>query len=76
MSEALSLWNPGHVSVTIDLATALVLGVATPLHVHNLDTLGLPFALVVFTVLGVGVTTFVSATQAWRCRILLADGSA
>lgn len=50
--------------------------IPTPLHIHNLDTLGLPFLLVIFTVLGVGVTTFVSATQAWRRRVLAADSSA
>lgn len=43
-------------------------GIATPLHVHNLHSLGLPFLLVMFTVVGVGVTTFVSETQAWRRR--------
>jgi hypothetical protein len=43
--------------------------VATPLRVHNLDTLGLPFVLVVFTVVGIGLTTFVTATQAWRRRL-------
>jgi len=48
--------------------------VRTPLRVHNLDTLGLPFLLLVFAVLGVGVTSFVSATQAWRRR-LLASGA-
>ena len=50
--------------------------IATPLHVHNLDTLGLPFALVLFTVFGVGVTSFVSATQAWRRRLLIETGAA
>jgi hypothetical protein len=45
-------------------------GIATPLHIHNLDTLGLPFALVVFTVIGIGATSFVSATQNWRRRLL------
>ena len=49
--------------------------IATPLHVHNLDTLGLPFVLVVFTVFGVGVTSFVSATQAWRRRLLAENGA-
>lgn len=49
--------------------------VATPFHIHNLDTLGLPFLLVIFTVLGVGVTTFISATQAWRRRALAAESS-
>lgn len=47
--------------------------IATPLHVHNLDTLGLPFILVMFTVFGVGVTSFVTATQAWRRRLLAED---
>jgi sulfite exporter TauE/SafE len=50
--------------------------IATPLHIHNLDTLGLPFLLVIFTVLGVGVTSFVSATQAWRRRVLAGESSA
>jgi hypothetical protein len=44
--------------------------VKTPLRIHNLDTLGLPFLILVFAVLGVGVTSFVSATQAWRRRLL------
>ncbi|MBV8494143.1 MAG: hypothetical protein JO162_11790 [Alphaproteobacteria bacterium] len=43
----------------------------TPLHIHNLDALGLPFLLLVFAVVGVGVTSFVSATQQWR-RLLAA----
>lgn len=47
-------------------------GVTTPLHIHNLHSLGLPFLLVIFTVIGVGLTTFVSATQAWRRRALMA----
>jgi sulfite exporter TauE/SafE len=46
------------------------LAVKTPLRIHNLDTLGLPFLILVFAVLGVGVTSFVSATQAWRRRLL------
>jgi hypothetical protein len=49
--------------------------VRTPLRVHNLDTLGLPFLLLVFAVLGVGVTSFVSATQAWRRRLLAAPAA-
>jgi sulfite exporter TauE/SafE len=52
------------------------IGVATPLRVHNLDSLGLPFLLVVFTVVGIGVTSFVSATQAWRRRAIAANSSA
>lgn len=51
-------------------------GIATTLRVHNLDTLGLPFLLVVFSVVGVGLTTFVSATQAWRRRLLAESGAA
>lgn len=50
--------------------------IPTPLHIHNLDELGLPFLLVIFTVLGIGVTTFVSATQAWRRRMLAEESSA
>jgi len=49
--------------------------IATPLHIHNLDTLGLPFLLVVFTVFGVGVTSFVTATQAWRRRPPIENGA-
>jgi sulfite exporter TauE/SafE len=51
-------------------------GITTPLRIHNLDTLGLPFILVLFTVLGIGVTTFVSATQAWRRRLVTEGGAA
>ena len=51
------------------------IGVTTPLHIHNLDTLGLPFVLLVFAVVGVGVTSFVSATQAWRRRLLAAPAT-
>jgi hypothetical protein len=43
--------------------------IATPLKVHNLDRLGLPFLLVVFTIVGVGITSFVTATQAQRRRL-------
>jgi len=50
-------------------------GLATPLHIPNLNRLGLPFVLALFTVVGIGVTTFLSATQAWRRR-LLAEGAA
>ena len=49
------------------------IGISTPLPLLNLHTLGLPFVLVVFTVAGVGVTSFVTATQAWRRRHV-ADG--
>ncbi|HEY4473471.1 MAG TPA: hypothetical protein VGN21_20025 [Stellaceae bacterium] len=42
----------------------------TPLRVHNLDRLGLPLLLLIVVVLGVGVTSFVSATQACRRRLL------
>ena len=49
--------------------------IATPLRVHNLDALGLPFVLMLFTVMGVGVTSFITATQAWRRR-LVAESSA
>jgi hypothetical protein len=52
------------------------IGIATPLRVHNLDSLGLPFLLVVFTVVGIGITSFVSATQAWRRRTVAANSSA
>jgi hypothetical protein len=54
---------------------AATVEIATPLHIHNLDTLGLPFVLVVFTVFGVGVTSFVTATQAWRRRHLVENGT-
>ena len=50
--------------------------IPTTLHIHNLDALGLPFLLVIFTVLGIGVTTFVSATQEWRRRVLAEESSA
>jgi hypothetical protein len=48
------------------------IAVKTPFHVHNLHTLGLPFLLLLFSVAGVGVTTLVTATQAWRRRLQLA----
>ena len=41
-------------------------GIATGLHVHNLAFLGLPFALAVGVVLGVGVTTLITETRRWR----------
>jgi sulfite exporter TauE/SafE len=44
-------------------------GVTTPLRVPGLHVIGLPFLLVLFTVVGIGVTSFVTATQAWRRRI-------
>ena len=51
------------------------IGITLPPPLHNLHTLGLPFALVVFTVLGVGVTSFVTATQAWRRRLDATGGA-
>jgi hypothetical protein len=51
------------------------IGVATPIPVHNVDRVGLPFALVVFTVAGVGITSFVTASQAWRRRLVAAGGA-
>jgi hypothetical protein len=50
-------------------------GIPTPFHVHNLDALGLPFLLVILTVVGVGVTTFVCETQAWRRGVLAVRNS-
>jgi sulfite exporter TauE/SafE len=52
------------------------LSITTPLHIHNLHTLGLPFLILVLTVAGVGVTTLVSATQATRRRLLAGTGAA
>jgi len=46
------------------------LSVTTPLHIHNLHTLGLPFLVLVVTVVGVGVISLISATQATRRRLL------
>jgi hypothetical protein len=51
------------------------IGITTPLRVHNLHTLGLPFVLVVFTVAGIGVTSFVTATQAWRRRLVAGNAA-
>src|SRR5207248_10518623 len=51
-------------------------GITTPLRVHNLHTLGLPFLLVLFSVVGVGLTSFVTATQAWRRRLDAENGAA
>jgi len=73
------LWG-GCAFVLYGLLTMAFPGVAdlamtTPLHVHNLDTLGLPFALVLFTVMGIGVTTFVTATRNWRRRLLAGTGA-
>ena len=62
--------------LSLTFPEAAEFGIETPLRVHNLHMLGLPFLLVIFTVVGVGMTTFVSATQAWRQRILAANGSA
>ena len=45
------------------------------IRIPILDTLGLSFILVVFIVLGVGVTSFITATQAWRRRLLADRGA-
>ncbi|MGH7040459.1 MAG: hypothetical protein ACREE1_20255, partial [Stellaceae bacterium] len=42
------------------------LAVTTPLRVHNLHTLGLPFFVLLFIVIGVGATTLIGATRAAR----------
>jgi hypothetical protein len=52
------------------------LAVTTPLHVHNLHTLGLPFLVLMFTVLGVGATSLIGATRASRRRLAAAPGAA
>lgn len=44
------------------------LSFATGLQVHNLDQLGLPLFLVVFSVVGVGVVSLVTETRAWTRR--------
>jgi sulfite exporter TauE/SafE len=72
----------GGVAFTIFGVVALIFpdiadfGIGTRLHVHNLDSVGLPFLLVIFSVVGVGVTTFVTETQTWRRRALAASSSA
>lgn len=72
----------GGIAFTIFGVVALVFpdiadfGIGTRLHVHNLDSVGLPFLLVIFSVVGVGVTTFVTETQTWRRRALAANSSA
>ena len=35
----------------------------TDIHIHNLDTIGLPLALVMFTVIGVGMTTLIRESR-------------
>ncbi len=42
------------------------LTVTTPLRIHNLHTLGLPFLVLLFTVIGVGATTLIGTTRAAR----------
>ena len=51
------------------------LAVATPFRVHNLDTLGLPFLVLLFTVVGVGATSLFTATRAWRRQLLPEDAA-
>jgi hypothetical protein len=45
------------------------LSVETGVHIHNLDQLGLPIFLVMFAVVGIGVTTMVTETRAWTKRL-------
>lgn len=64
------LWG-GVAFILLGLAAAVFPGIAdlavtTPLRVHNLHTLGLPFLVLLFTVLGVGATTLVGATRPRR----------
>ena len=40
------------------------LSVSTGIHIHNLDRIDLPIILVIFTVLGIGLTTMVHQTKA------------
>ncbi|MHB8394297.1 MAG: hypothetical protein ACYDC5_07300 [Candidatus Dormibacteria bacterium] len=44
------------------------LSVATGIHIHNLDQIGLPIFLVMFSVVGIGVTTLIQETRAWTRR--------
>lgn len=52
------------------------ISVTTGLRVHNLHTIGLPFLLVVFTVLIAGVGTLLVETRAWRRRSLAESAAA
>lgn len=92
MIGAINLWNPGHVTFTVDLVTAFLLGLVHGItpdehswpvtfsyavggHSTRRGLLsGLIFSLVskarVFAVFGIGVTSFVTAAQAWRRRLL------
>ena len=55
--------------ISLAFPAVAAFGVTTPLRVPGLHVIGLPFLLVLFTVVGIGVTSFVTATQAWRRRI-------
>lgn len=60
---------------TLAFPEAAEFEISTPLPIPSLDRIGLPFLLVMFTVLGVGVTTFVTTTQAWRRRLVAVSGA-
>lgn len=62
--------------VALIFPEAAELAIPLPLRIPNLEALGLPFLLVIFVVFGVGVTTFVTATQAWRRRLVAQNGAA
>ena len=46
-------------------------GIATGLQIPNLHTIDLPLVLAILCVAGIGVTTLVSATYAWRRQVAL-----
>jgi len=48
------------------------IGITTGLKVHNLHRLDLPFLLTVIIVAGVGMTSLVTSTNAWRRRAMQA----
>ncbi|MGA9775258.1 MAG: hypothetical protein WBU92_04985, partial [Candidatus Dormiibacterota bacterium] len=41
------------------------LSFATGIQVHNLDQIGLPLFLVVFAVVGIGITSLIRETRSW-----------
>ena len=68
------LWGGGAFTLFGVLAL-LFRGIADiEIPIPLLDSVDLSFVLVVFTVVGVGVTSFVTATQAWRRRLRDARG--
>lgn len=60
-------------SITLLFPSIDTVGIKTGIHIHNLHVLGLPFLLVIFSVVGVGAMTLITQTRQQLRLVTLND---